>query len=107
LESEAAMMDQVNRAQGEAEAILARAQATAKGLAMVSQSLKEAGGEEAASLRVAEQYIQAFGKIAKEGTTMLLPSNVDNPASMIAQALGMYKGLSTKVPTVVSGKLLE
>jgi len=34
---------------GEAEAILARAQATAKGLAMVSQSLKEAGGEEVIS----------------------------------------------------------
>ncbi|CAH8279598.1 unnamed protein product [Arabidopsis lyrata] len=107
LESEAAKMDQVNRAQGEAEAILARAQATAKGLAMVSQSLKEAGGAEAASLRVAEQYIQAFGKIAKEGTTMLLPSSVDNPAGMIAQALTMYKGLSTKVPTVLSQKLQE
>ncbi|OMO97759.1 Band 7 protein [Corchorus olitorius] len=66
LASEAAKMDQVNRAQGEAEAILARAQATAKGLALVSQSLKENGGVEAASLRIAEQYIQAFSNIAKE-----------------------------------------
>ncbi|CAH9070109.1 unnamed protein product [Cuscuta europaea] len=66
LESEAAKMDQVNRAQGEAEAILARAQATAKGIAVVSQSLKEHGGAEAASLRIAEQYIQAFSNVAKE-----------------------------------------
>ncbi|WZY81330.1 hypothetical protein YC2023_027714 [Brassica napus] len=93
LESEAAKMDQVNRASGEAEAILARAQATARGLAMLSQSLKETGGVEAASLRVAEQYIQAFGNIAKEGTTMLLPSSAANPANMIAQALTMYKSL--------------
>ncbi|CAA7055200.1 unnamed protein product [Microthlaspi erraticum] len=96
LESEASKMDQVNRAQGEAEAILARAQATARGLAMLSQSLSETGGMEAASLRVAEQYIQAFGNIAKEGTTMLLPSSAENPASMIAQALTMYKGLVNK-----------
>ncbi|KDP46017.1 hypothetical protein JCGZ_14924 [Jatropha curcas] len=93
LASEAAKMDQVNRALGEAEAILARAEATAKGLAKVSQSLKENGGVEAASLRVAEQYIQAFGNIAKEGTTLLLPSTSNNPANVIAQVLTMYKSM--------------
>ncbi|CAL5405507.1 unnamed protein product [Camellia sinensis] len=93
LASEAAKMDQVNRAQGEAEAILAKAQATAKGIDMVSQALKEHGGVEAASLRIAEQYIQAFSKIAKEGTTLLLPTAASNPASMMAQALNIYKSL--------------
>ncbi|KAF7148645.1 hypothetical protein RHSIM_Rhsim03G0217600 [Rhododendron simsii] len=93
LASEAAKMDQVNRALGEAEAILAKAQATAKGIAMVSQTLKEHGGVEAASLRIAEQYIQAFSKIAKEGTTLLLPATASNPASMMAQALNIYKSL--------------
>eukprot|EP01018_Ginkgo_biloba_P011826 Gb_29073 [translate_table: standard] len=104
LESEAAMMDQVNRARGEAEAILARAEATAKGIAMLSDSIKASGGIEAASLRIAEQYIQAFSKIAKEGTTMLLPSNAANPASMMAQALSIYKSLiSNKVPSEREG----
>lgn len=93
LQSEAAKMDQINRAQGEAEAILARAKATAEGIAMVSQTLKETGGVEAASLRIAEQYIHAFSNIAKEGTTMLLPSSAANPASMMAQALTIYKSL--------------
>ncbi|XP_030445124.1 uncharacterized protein LOC115667708 [Syzygium oleosum] len=93
LESEAAKMDQVNRAHGEAEAILARAQATAKGIVLVSDALKETGGVEAASLRIAEQYIHAFGNIAKEGTTLLLPSSTANPAHMMAQALTMYKSL--------------
>ncbi|TYI52861.1 hypothetical protein E1A91_D12G278100v1 [Gossypium mustelinum] len=99
LASEAARMDQVNRAQGEAEAILARAQATAKGIALVSQSLKENGGVEAASLRIAEQYVQAFSNIAKEGTTMLLPSSTANPSNMIAQALTMYKSLVKNAST--------
>ncbi|PPR98570.1 hypothetical protein GOBAR_AA22079 [Gossypium barbadense] len=99
LASEAARMDQVNRAQGEAEAILARAQATAKGIALVSQSLKENGGVEAASLRIAEQYVQAFSNIAKEGTTMLLPSSTANPSNMIAQALTMYRSLVKNAST--------
>ncbi|XP_042504898.1 stomatin-like protein 2, mitochondrial isoform X1 [Macadamia integrifolia] len=93
LESEAAMMDQVNRAKGEAEAILARAQATAKGISLLSDAIKANGGVEAASLRIAEQYIQAFSNIAKEGTTLLLPSSAANPASMMAQALTIYKSL--------------
>ncbi|KAK7353468.1 hypothetical protein VNO80_18915 [Phaseolus coccineus] len=114
LASEAARMDQVNRAQGEAEAILAKAKATAEGLAVVSTALKENGGPEAASLRIAEQYIQAFSNIAKEGTTMLLPSSASNPANMMAQALTMYKSLlgnvssdkhSGDTPLSISAKL--
>ncbi|WOL18978.1 stomatin-like protein 2, mitochondrial [Canna indica] len=91
LASEAAMMDQVNRAKGEAEAILARSRATADGLKMLSEAMKAQGGGEAASLRIAEQYIKAFGYIAKEGTTILLPSSVGDPSSMVAQALAIYK----------------
>lgn len=94
LASEAAMTDQINRAKGEAEAILARSRATADGLKLLSESMKAEGGSEAASLRIAEQYIKAFGSIAKEGTTMLLPSASGNPSSMIAQALAIYKQLS-------------
>ncbi|KAF3785045.1 Stomatin-like protein 2 [Nymphaea thermarum] len=93
LESEAAMTDQVNRAKGEAEAIIAKAQATAQGISLLKESIKASGGIEAASLRIAEQYIHAFGKIAKEGTTLLLPSSTANPASMMAQALSIYKSL--------------
>ncbi|XP_058105127.1 uncharacterized protein LOC131248727 [Magnolia sinica] len=99
LESEAAMMDQVNRAKGEAEAILAKAQATAKGISLLSDSITASGGVEAASLRIAEQYIHAFGNIAKEGTTLLLPSTAANPASMMAQALTIYKSLVGNAPS--------
>ncbi|KAJ6881097.1 hypothetical protein NC651_027824 [Populus alba x Populus x berolinensis] len=53
---------------GEAEAIIAKAQATAKGIAIVSENIKKSGGIEAASLKIAEQYVGAFGNIAKELT---------------------------------------
>eukprot|EP00898_Chlorokybus_atmophyticus_P005524 jgi/Chlat1/5973/Chrsp4S06186 len=94
LASEANMMEQVNRAKGEAEAILARAKATAEGLMDVSSALTASGGMQAASLRVAEQYITAFSSIAKQGNTMLLPSNASDPAQMVAQAMGIYATLS-------------
>ncbi|MQM06349.1 hypothetical protein Taro_039170 [Colocasia esculenta] len=93
LESEAAMTDQVNRAKGEAEAILAKSKATAEGLRLLSDAMIQHGGSEAASLRIAEQYIKAFGNIAKEGTTMLLPSPAGHPSAMVAQALAIYKNL--------------
>ena len=99
LESEAARMDQINRAQGEAEAILAKAKATAEGIEIVSKAIQERGGLEAVSLRIAEQYIDAFSKIAKESTTVLLPSNVSEPSSMMAQALTMYKNMIGIVPS--------
>ncbi|XP_068634765.1 uncharacterized protein [Aristolochia californica] len=91
-------------ATGEAEAIIARSQASAKAISMISEAIGSNGGVEAASLRIAEQYIQAFGNIAKEGTTMLLPSTASNPASMMAQAMSIYKSL---INSGSSGRLLE
>ena len=86
-------MDQVNRAQGEAEAILAKAQATAKRIALISRAIKESGGTEAVSLKVAEQYIQALSSIAKESTMVLLPGTAADPSNAMAQAFSIYKNL--------------
>ncbi|EMS60191.1 Stomatin-like protein 2 [Triticum urartu] len=85
-----AMMENANKAKGEAEAILARSQATAEGIRMVSESFKTEGSTEAASLRIAEQYIRAFSELARSTNTMLLPSDAGNPGTMIAQALQIY-----------------
>lgn len=93
LESEAAMLDTINRAKGEAAAILARAEATSRGVEMLAETLRAPGGDAAAQLRVAEQYLAAFGNIAKAGTTMLLPSAANEPSSMVAQALSIYKSM--------------
>ncbi|VAI87788.1 unnamed protein product [Triticum turgidum subsp. durum] len=89
-----AMLDQANRAKGEAEAILSKSQATAEGIRMVSESMRAEGSAEAAKLRIAEQYITAFAALAKNTTTMLLPSDAGNPSSMIAQSLQIYKHIS-------------
>jgi hypothetical protein len=57
---------------------------------------QEDGGEEAVRLRVAEQYVDAFGRLAQRGTTTLLPTNLGDPASMITQAMSIYNTTATK-----------
>lgn len=90
LASEAAQTDQVNRSHGEAEAIKAVAAATADGISKVALALQDKGGSDAVSLRVAEQYVEAFRQLAQESTTLLLPSDAGNAGSMVAQALSVF-----------------
>ena len=90
LASEASKIDQINRAAGEAEAILAIADATAKGIELVAAAIMKQGGSEAVALRIAEQYVNAFGNLAKHGTTVLLPANANDIGGSVAQALAVF-----------------
>lgn len=95
LASEAAKIDQINRAQGEAEAIIAVADATAKGIEAVATSIQKTGGSDAVSLKIAEQYVSAFGNLAKEGNTILLPANANDIGGSVAQALAVFDNLKS------------
>jgi len=87
--SEAQQQRQINEAEGRAEAIRAIASATAAGIREVAEAIRQPGGSEAVQLRVAEQYLQEFGNLAKESTTMILPATVSDVASMIALAMNV------------------
>ena len=100
LQSEGSLIDQVNRAKGEAEAILAVAEANAKGIDMISQSIMKAGGSEAVSFKIAEQYVAAFSKLAQTSTTVLMPANAGDAGSMVAQALTVFDSIKNKTVAV-------
>ena len=85
--SEARKQQQINEAEGEAAAIMAVASATAEGIRRVAEAIKMDGGFEAVQLRVAEQYIDQFGELAKKSNTIVLPANVADVGSMIAMAM--------------------
>ena len=89
--SEARRQQQINEAEGQASAILAVANATAEGIRKVAEAIKQPGGVEATQLRVAEQYVDRFGELAKAGTTVILPANVADVASMVTTALRVFK----------------
>jgi len=89
--SEARRQQQINEAEGQAAAILAVATATAEGIRKVAETIQQPGGVEATQLRVAEQYVKQFGELAKAGTTVVLPANVADVASMVALATKVFK----------------
>ena len=85
-QSEAAQQQQINEARGEAAAILAVAEATAEGLKKVAEALNSDGGDKAMQLRVAENYLERFGNLAKEGNTLIVPANLSDMSAMIGAA---------------------
>ncbi len=97
-ESEAAKQQQINVAEGEATAILTVATATAEGLRRVADALQAPGGMQALQLRVAEAYIAQFGNLAKQGTTLIVPSTLSDISGMIASAMNVVRATGYAAP---------
>lgn len=91
-ESQGAKVAQINRAEGEAEALRLVAQATAEAIRQVAAAVKEPGGTEAVNLKVAEQYVDAFAKLAKTNNTLIMPANVADIGSLVSAGMSIIKG---------------
>jgi regulator of protease activity HflC (stomatin/prohibitin superfamily) len=91
-ESEASRQQQINEAEGQAQAILAIAGATAEGIRKVAEAISAEGGVEAVQLRVAEQYVEQFGHLAKVNNTVILPATLSDVGSMVAAAMNVLRG---------------
>jgi regulator of protease activity HflC (stomatin/prohibitin superfamily) len=97
--SEASRQQQINEAEGQAQAILAVAAATAEGIRRVAEAIRTDGGMEAVQLRVAEQYVEQFGQLAKSTTSVIVPASVSDVAGMIAAAMKVFGSVPTAVPS--------
>ena len=89
----------INRAQGEAEALKLVAQASADAIRLVADAINQPGGNEAVNLKVAEQYVDAFAKLAKEGNTLIMPANVADIGSLVSAGMSIIKDQQGKTPT--------
>jgi len=89
--SEGRKQREINEAEGHAAAIRAVASATADGIREVAKAVLQPGGFEAVQLRMAEQYVQEFGKLARTNNTMIVPASVGDAASMIATAMAIIR----------------
>jgi regulator of protease activity HflC (stomatin/prohibitin superfamily) len=109
LASEALRAEQINMASGEAEAILLKATATANGIDAVARSIAQGEGaaQNAISLSVAEKYVDAFGNLAKEGTSVIVPGNVGDISSMIASAMAVYGNVNASQAKIQASNLGE
>lgn len=96
-ESQGAKIAQINRAEGEAEALRLVAQATADAIRQVATAVKEPGGTEAVNLKVAEQYVDAFAKLAKTNNTLIMPANVADIGSLVSAGMSIIKGQNNNI----------
>jgi len=88
--SEGEMQKRINEAAGRASEIEQVAKATANGLRAISSAISEENGLNAVNLRIAEQYLGAFGNIAKVNNTLILPSNLTDIAGIVATATSVF-----------------
>jgi hypothetical protein len=86
-----------------------KAKATAAGIDAVAESIKkgENSAQGAVSLSIAEKYVDAFGKLAKEGTAVVVPGNVGDIGSMIASAMAVYGKVGDAQAKTLAAKALE
>ncbi|CAN7292939.1 SPFH domain-containing protein [Polaromonas sp. LjRoot131] len=90
--SEGEKLAAINNAQGEAAAIMAVADANAKAIEMVAAAIRQPGGEQAVQLKVAQQAVDAYSKVAKDAkTTLIVPSNMTEVGSLISSAMKMVQ----------------
>ncbi len=89
--SEGEKMKRINEAEGRAKEIELVAIATAEGIRNIAKAIEQPGGKDAVNLRVAEQYISEFGKLAQENNTMIIPSNLSDVGGMVAAATALIK----------------
>ena len=94
--SEGEKARRINEAEGKAREITLVAEATAAGLRSIAEATQEPGGRDAVNLRLAEGYISEFGKLAKAGNTMIIPSDLANIAGFIKTASSVIKTVEPK-----------
>jgi len=91
--SEGEKMKRINEAQGRSEEIKMVANATAAGIREIAQATQAEGGLNAVNLRLAEQYINEFGKLARTGNTLIIPTDLANVAGLIKTASSVIQNL--------------
>ncbi|MCC6758577.1 MAG: paraslipin [Candidatus Omnitrophica bacterium] len=98
--SEGEKQKRINEAEGKAYEIERVAKATATGLRAVAETISDKGGLEAVNLRVAENYLMQFGKLAEKNNTMIIPSNLADVAGMVASTTSVFKNVNKSVEKV-------
>ena len=82
----------INKAQGDAAAITEVANATAMAIERIASAIMKPGGEMAVQLKVAEQAVHAYSKVAQDAkTTLIVPGNMLEVSGLIASAMQMVQ----------------
>jgi regulator of protease activity HflC (stomatin/prohibitin superfamily) len=96
-EAEAAKSKLLLEAEGEAEAIRIKAAATAQAISVIAAELVKAGGQDAAKLAIAKQYIEMYGEMGSKSNTIMFNDRPADINSLFAQAALAIRGTTSAV----------
>lgn len=94
LASEAQEIELINEARGQAEAVKLNAQAKAAAIEIIAKKLGDSNGEDAARFELAARYIDAFGELAQENNTLILPAETGDVPAMIGTAMKSFQSIN-------------
>lgn len=94
--SEGEKMKRINEAEGKAQEIEKVATATGKGIREIASAINERGGMDAVNLRIAEQYLLEFGKLAQKNNSMIIPGNLSDVSGMVATISKVLSSMNKK-----------
>ena len=94
--SEGEKQKRINEAMGKAAEIESIATATANGIRAIAEAIGSKNGIDAVNLRIAEQYLMEFGKLAGTNNTMIIPQNMADISGVIATATSVFKETNKK-----------
>mmetsp|Transcript_31984 Transcript_31984/g.73516 ORF Transcript_31984/g.73516 Transcript_31984/m.73516 type:complete len:220 (-) Transcript_31984:2398-3057(-) len=86
-EAEANKIQRIREAEGQAEAIRKTAEAQAQALRVIAEELQKPGGEKAAKLALARDYVMMYGEMGKESNTMIFNERPADVTALMAQAV--------------------
>lgn len=89
---------EILRAEGEAKAIALVAAATADAIRAIATAAVVEGGIEALQMQLAKSFIDQWGNLAKQSTTLVIPAELGNIGAMVGTALQIVKGSSIAAP---------
>ena len=98
--SEGEKQRRINEANGTAAEIELVAVATAKGITEIAKSINEEGGMNAVNLRIAEQYLTEFGKLAKTNNSMIVPADLSDVAGIISSVTSVLNKTKLEPPLI-------
>jgi len=100
--SEGEKMKRINEAEGRGQEIERIAMATGKGIREIASAINEKGGADAVNLRIAEQYLGEFGKLAKTNNTLIIPADLGDTAGMVAAVSKVFTATKQRAAEITA-----
>lgn len=93
-EAEAEKLRIMKEAEGRAEAMRIQAIAQAEAIGKIAEQLTKVGGEKAAALALAKEYVNMYGEMGSKSNTMFFQERPGDAKSLVVQAMAAMKAMN-------------